>query len=125
MAGVTFQTTAALLAQRAIDAQNGQGYQQPDYMALPGALQSISVDELEAHHIKGHTTHDIARKINADWREVNKVRLEQRTAWVQRDYLPGIQRRQEAVARAKAEEQRKIAAQERLIAREIAEHEGI
>lgn len=125
MSGVSFSTISQVLAQRAIDAQNGQGYVQPDRVALPGALRSLSADELDTHHAAGRATHEIADHVNAEWREVNKTRLAQRSSWVQREYLPGIQRRIEAAARAKAQEQRKRAAQERLIAREIAEHEGI
>lgn len=113
---VTFFTPSEWLAQGAIDYQDGKGYEQAPMVALPGALQAIHVDELDAHHAVGNSTHEITEVINERWRTVAATRIAQTRTWVARIYLPGLEHRRQIAAELAADEMRRRAVIEKLIA---------
>lgn len=110
---------ATFLAARAQTAQQMGPAALPEQVALPGAKVAIAHDRLLAHQNEGRPAHEIVAYENRRWREQHADRLDEHDRWVQGSYASAIQHMREAKMREQAEQLRRQAIFEQL----IAEHE--
>ena len=110
---------STFLAYRAIDAET-LPLELPQMVALPGAKAAIDHDRLQAHHARGHDQDTIVARVNERWERHNAARIAEHRRWVLGPYAGAIEEMREAQMRAQAEELRRRAVFEEI----MAEREG-
>lgn len=108
---------STFLAARAKEAQN-LGTSQPKAVALPGAKQAVAHDMLLAHHDSGHDQHEIVRRVNARWEREHADRLTAHREWTTGPYANAIEELRRAKMEEAAEDLRRRARLEQLLAGE-------
>lgn len=104
------------LAHRAIDAEAIGPPEPPKLVALPGAKAAIPHDRLLAHHARGNSEHVIVQRTNDRWRRENADRLQAHQRWIAGPYQSAIEELRKQAMEEAAEELRRRAVFERLLA---------
>ncbi len=107
---------AAWLAKRYADAQTMPAPKPRAEIALPGAKRAIQHDRLLAHHGLDRGEHEIVALENERWERENADRLAAHAAWVSGPYHAAIAQARELEAQRAAEELRKCALFEQILA---------
>lgn len=111
------------LAHRALDAQTLPPAK-ITHVALPGAKQAIEHDRLRAYQAAGHDQHAIVQRVNERWHAQHAQRLAGHRRWVAGPYAGAIEELRRIEAEKAAEELRRRALFESLIAEREARDAG-
>jgi hypothetical protein len=108
------------LAYRVRTAQEMGPPKLPSHVALPGAKAAVPHDRLIAHQEAGHDQHEIVARANERWDRDNSGVIEQHQRWAAGPYQAAIEQMRIDAAEKAAEELRRRALFEQI----LAEREG-
>lgn len=122
--GIIVRDMASQLAHAAMDVKTLGPPKPPAHVALPGALQAIPHAHLLAYQAAGHDQHTIVARINERHDQANADRLAEHKRWVQGPYVNALEEMSRRAAEKAAEEMRRRAVFEALIAERDAKNEA-
>jgi hypothetical protein len=111
---------ATFLAYRAQAAAEMGPPKLPSHVALPGAKAAVPHDRLIAHQEAGHDQHEIVARANERWDRDHAGAIEEHQRWASGPYQAAIEQMRKDAAEKAAEELRRRALFEQI----IAEREG-